>query len=179
MFKKVITDPCIKADLESYQVEGYASVSEVVDRAGDIVKKGAFTKTIKERGSVPVLWQHDTNTPIGRTRILKEDDKGLFFKANLVKGIKKADEAMLLMNAGVINAMSIGFTLKEYEVIGDAKKGLSISEIDLSEISIVTLPANEYTNVNLKDLLYNEDLNNLIHTIKTEVLDVIKKRLSC
>ena len=66
---------------------GYGSVFNVVDKGGDIVAPGAFAESLaawKKAGrSVPVLWQHQTDQPIGAWDDLKEDGHGLLGDASL------------------------------------------------------------------------------------------------
>lgn len=46
---------------------GYAAIFDRIDRGGDIVRKGAFARAVKEGpGRLPLLWQHDPGKPIGR-----------------------------------------------------------------------------------------------------------------
>ena len=54
----------IKSLNEKGEIEGYASVFNELDRNGDVVEQGAFSKSIEEffRGKKPkLLWQHDPN----------------------------------------------------------------------------------------------------------------------
>ncbi|MFA4974586.1 MAG: HK97 family phage prohead protease, partial [bacterium] len=89
--------------------EGYASVFGNVDAGGDVVERGAFAKTLKERGSkVRVCHQHDWKDVIGKPLELREDDRGLYVKAQLVLDVQRAREDYALMKAGALTDLSIG-----------------------------------------------------------------------
>lgn len=72
---------------------------------------GAFAKTIKERGDdIKFLWQHDWNEPIGKIIEIHEDAKGLFIKVKISE-TTHGKEALVLAKDGVINRMSIGYSV--------------------------------------------------------------------
>lgn len=147
--------------------DGHASTFWVVDDYLTAMKPGAFRKTLRERGDrIPLLWQHDPYTPIGKPTELKEDKTGLSFKADVVTDTRAGSEAMALLRAETPLGMSFGFqTIKSrpYEEADDehldwssapvwAKGGKDkdarewltiIEEVRLWEISLVTFPANE------------------------------------
>ncbi len=56
----------IKNVTDQGQFEGYASTFGNEDLGGDIVAQGAFSKTINENKSVPILWGHSTREVIGQ-----------------------------------------------------------------------------------------------------------------
>jgi uncharacterized protein len=122
--------------------EGYASVFGNVDSYGDVMEKGAFKKTILERGhKVKVLWQHDPWTPIGKAIHLEEDNHGLFVKAKISQ-TEEGKRAMTLIKDGVIDVLSIGFSTVKDE--WDNEKGIRhIKEVKLYEFSPVTFAAND------------------------------------
>ena len=119
--------------------EGYASVFGVVDQGMDVVERGAFTKSLGSGRNVKMLWQHDSAQPIGVPDLLQEDERGLFVRGRLLKGIRQSEEAMVLMRAGAIDSMSIG-----YRVVEAAEEGggriRKLMHVDLFEISLVTFP---------------------------------------
>lgn len=133
----------IKATGEDGSFEGYASVYGNVDRSGEMVLPGAFTKTLSEQSTVPVLWQHDQSEPIGRGE-LTDTGTGLIVKGNLILSVGRAREAYDLLKGGAVKGLSIG-----YRVVKDAwEKGTrQLTELKLYEVSVVTLPANELATV--------------------------------
>ncbi len=62
---------------------------------------------------------------------------------------EKAREAHVLMKAGAVDALSIGFRIPKNGATFDADSGIrTISKIDLMEISVVTFPANPKARIN-------------------------------
>ncbi|MBS3650803.1 HK97 family phage prohead protease [Pseudaminobacter sp. 19-2017] len=120
---------------------GYASLFGAVDLGKDMVLRGAFARSIRERGAagVRMLYQHDPGEPIGVWTELKEDTRGLFVRGQLAKDVAKAREVLALMRAGALDGLSIGF--RAVKARADAARGVrQIVEADLWEISIVTFP---------------------------------------
>lgn len=123
-------------------IEGYASVFGNVDLGGDIVLKGAFNKTLKDRlkkGMIKLYDSHrvfeGTEAVIGVVEEAKEDDYGLWFKARL-SAVKRAQNIRTKVKEKILNAVSFG-----YDVIkdqwDDEKKVRTLKELRLHEISIV------------------------------------------
>jgi HK97 family phage prohead protease len=91
--------------------KGYASVFDVPDRGNDIVRPGAFTRTIQHhKGRFPVVFMHEKTMIIGGTSGLEENNKGLYLNPGfLLKGIQAAEETKILMDAGVVDGMSFSY----------------------------------------------------------------------
>ena len=124
--------------------EGYLSTFGNIDSYGDVIRQGAFKKTIAENGTFPTLWQHDTYEPIGRFAELREDDYGLWVKGELNQDTQRGREAYALLKQGALNGLSIGFSTLKDSWDGDVR---NIQEIKLWEGSLVTFPANELARV--------------------------------
>lgn len=146
------------AEISSFEdsgfISGYLSVFDVIDSYGDIVRKGAFTESLKaiaESGrKVPLLWQHNTDEPIGYYTELKEDDHGLYFEAQLlINDIPRAKHAFVLLKSKSISGKSIGYKIKRYEVLANDNMwdSLELIEVELKEGSVVTFGANPDTHV--------------------------------
>lgn len=121
---------------------GYLAVFGNKDLTNDIIMPGAFAATIKRNASpLPILWQHDTSQPIGVFRSMEEDARGLKVEGLLTLGVRQADEARLLMQAGALRGMSIGYVVKRDEWDHE-KRARKLLEVDLHEGSLVTFPAN-------------------------------------
>ena len=140
-----------KLDIKSIDDEGkfsgYASTFGNEDLGGDIVQKGAFTKTLlKGAGEVKMFYQHDSSEIIGKFTRLTEDEKGLHFEGQLyIKDILRAKEARFLMQEGQLGAVSIGYRIESKGFDPDGRRLLK--EIDLKEISVVTFPMNEMATI--------------------------------
>tara|TARA_A100000172_G_C3034500_1_gene107967 strand:+ start:102 stop:752 length:651 start_codon:yes stop_codon:yes gene_type:complete len=125
--------------------EGYGSVFNNKDLGNDVIRKGAFLKSISEKkpNQIKLLYQHKTDEPIGVIDSIEEDNKGLKIKGRLAMGTQKGREVFELMKMGALDAMSIGYRLQpdgyKYD---DKNKRRVIKEVDLMEISMVTFPMN-------------------------------------
>lgn len=128
---------------------GYGSVFDNTDYYRDVVRKGAFTKTLgawASKGKLPpVLWQHDAKQPMGPHTLMREDGKGLYTEGQLlINDVQSAREGYALMKSGAIGGQSIGYDVPEGGMEYDGKTNVwNLNEIDLWECSIVTFPAND------------------------------------
>ena len=133
---------------EAGTFEGYASIFGNLDSYGEIVEEGAFAKSLarhkKEKSKPLMLWQHNPDDPIGVWDELEEDKKGLHGKGRLLAGVRRADEAAIMLKAGAIQGLSIGYREIKTEPEGNNRR---LKELDLLEISIVSFPANRRARV--------------------------------
>lgn len=126
---------------------GYGSVFGVTDSYAEIVAPGAFKNSLAElkaKGrTVPVLWQHRSDAPIGIYDLLEEDDRGLLVEGVLLKDdVTLAREAHALLKADAVSGLSIGYWVRKSSF--DEKTGIrTLEELDLVEVSLVTFPAND------------------------------------
>ncbi|MBD2842700.1 HK97 family phage prohead protease [Erythrobacter rubeus] len=125
---------------------GYGSIFGNVDSYGDIVERGAFVTSLsehEERGGMPKLfWQHDPWQPIGKWLAMEEDETGLRVEGQLNMEVQQGREAYALLKAGDIDGLSIGYRVRESERDEDSGH-LLLREIDLIEVSVVSLGAND------------------------------------
>lgn len=135
-------------DAETGEVSGYASKFHNIDQVGDRVEPGAFAKSIGNGASnVRFLWQHDRKEPIGVIKELREDEQGLYFKAQFAM-TQRAQETRELMKMGAMDSFSIGYAVlieeaKEIDNQKGSKRRInSLKELRLFEISAVTFPCN-------------------------------------
>jgi len=120
---------------------GYASVFGAIDSYGDVVEKGAFKKSIKERNPLPMLWSHMVDTPIGIITV-KEDAAGLRAEGHLNLDVQKAVEIRSLMKQGAVTGLSIGYeTLKSEPGTVGKTNVRRLQELRLWEVSPVVFPA--------------------------------------
>jgi HK97 family phage prohead protease len=120
---------------------GYASIFGEVDLGKDTVERGAFRKSLSERGpeGVRMLFQHDPSEPIGAWKTIREDSRGLYVEGVLADGVARAREVHQLLKNAALDGLSIGFRTVRAKT--DAKSGVRrILEADLWEISVVTFP---------------------------------------
>lgn len=147
---------------------GYASVFGVLDSMRDIVKPGAFSKTLErvKAGKVPLMMRHmahggDTAEVIGVIREAKEDARGLYIEAEL-NGSQVAQECReKVRTAPGMFGLSIGYSVVKREQINDANGEFlhnELKEVKLYEVTLTVAPANEETSAQAKTGLSLEAL---------------------
>lgn len=125
---------------DAVYIEGYASTTDI-DRQGDIVPSSVWEKGLQNYLKNPViLAYHDHSKPIGRMTDHKVDSKGLWIKAR----ISAAAEVFKLIKDDIITAFSIGFRVIDAEY-NSAAEAFLIKDLELVEISVVSVPANQNT----------------------------------
>ena len=129
-----------EADDGSVNIKGYASTNDT-DRAGDVIDKEAWEKGgLDNFSNNPIiLFNHDYNRPIGRATGLETDDRGLKLTANISKS---AGDVTNLVKEGILRAFSVGFRVRNADYIEETD-GLKISDAELFEVSVVSVPANQ------------------------------------
>ena len=136
----------------SIYIEGYASTVDV-DRQGDVVPTSVWEKGMQNYLKNPViLAYHDHNNPIGRMTEHKTDGRGLWIKAR----ISTAAKQFQLIKDGVLTAFSIGFRVLDAEYNSAAEVFL-IKDLELVEISVVSVPANQNTLFDLSKAFDNAE----------------------
>ena len=125
----------------SVYIEGYASTNDI-DRSGDVVAAGVWEKGLENYLKNPViLAYHDYTKPVGRMIEHKVDGKGLWIKARISPA---AEHVYDLVKDGIMTAFSIGFRVIDAEY-NQAAEVFLIKEVELHEISVVPVPANQNT----------------------------------
>ena len=101
-------------DVKKGIVTGYFSSFDNMDSDGDVIRKGAFTKTINENFQrVRHLLDHDSTKSVGKILSLKEDTKGLYYESKAGRHTLGRD-FLLMVEDGLISEHSIGFvTIKQ------------------------------------------------------------------
>lgn len=140
----------IKATGDDGTVEGYGSVFGVRDSYDDVIAQGAFGQSLndhKAAGTMPaMLWQHNSDQPIGIWTGMVEDAKGLRMSGQLALETTLGREAHALLKMGALNGLSIGFVSKKWDYDRDSEVR-TLTEIELWEVSLVTFPANQSARV--------------------------------
>lgn len=140
---------------EGITITGRASTN-TEDRSGDIIasdawkKSGALANYLK---NPIVLAFHDPTKPIGLTISHEIDDIGLKITAKISK---VAGDVISLIKEGILSAFSIGFMVKEANF--DPNSGIFvIKELELFEVSVVSVPANQDTLFSIEKNFSNPD----------------------
>ena len=128
-------------NVEMLTIKGYASTTDV-DRHGDIVPASVWEKGMENYLKNPViLAYHNHGLPIGRMTEHTVDEKGLLVKARISQA---AGDVYNLVKDGVLTAFSIGFRIVDAEY-NSALELFVVKELELHEISVVSVPANQNT----------------------------------
>ncbi|MEM5567663.1 HK97 family phage prohead protease [Aerococcus viridans] len=165
-------------DEEKLYLDGYFirfnEETELYDDVFEAVSPDAVVESLASN-DIRCLFNHDTGTVLGRTGnntlTLTADEKGLFGSVEINKDDSEAMAIYSRVKRGDINACSFGFypvnqTIEERD--NDETK-ITLNNIDLFEVSVVTFPAYPQTEVNAR----NQDI--LDH--KKHRLDIRKQKL--
>ncbi len=150
----------VRADSQndSVVVEGYASVTEqpytMYDMFGDyseVIRQGAFGKTLAEGPDVAFLANHDGLTmarTIGGTLELSEDSTGLLSRATLNTKRSDVRDLVLAIEDGVIDQMSFAFSVVRQQWSPDYdERAITEVNINRGDVSAVNYGANPNTNI--------------------------------
>ena len=138
--------------IDSIYIEGLASTSDV-DRMGDVIPPSVWERGMENYLKNPIiLAYHEHDDPCGRMTEHKITDAGLWIKAR----ISAAAEVFDLVRDGVLTAFSVGFRIKDAEYNAAAEVFL-IKEVELIEISVVSVPANQNTLFSLSKAFDNAE----------------------
>lgn len=125
-------------------VTGYFSRFNNVDADGDIIRMGAFTKTIKEQGPASVqprikhLMNHDPSQPLGKLLSLTEDATGLAYESQ-VGTHSLGKDFIKMIESGLITEHSIGFKIIKRNQIQSYEQYMKNPSAGMFEITEVKL----------------------------------------
>lgn len=152
-------------------IEGYALLFNSPSK--DL---GGFRETIDSKAldgvdlsNVIMLDQHDYSKPLASVKAgtlkLDTDDKGLRFTATLDPSVSYASDTYANVKSGNVNSMSFRFDVDdggdEFTQDEDGNVTRTIKQVkDLFEVSTVTIPAYDDSNVQVDKRSYNEFLDN-------------------
>lgn len=122
------------------RIEGYASLFDAPDMNGDIVRPGAFARSLRERGAagLRMLFQHAADEPVGVWDEARETAAGLYVKGRVLRAGPRGRAAADLIAAGAVDGLSIGFRVIDQRPRTGG--GRELRELELWEVSIVTFP---------------------------------------
>lgn len=153
--------PEIRAvDEEQRIVEGYASTKDL-DRMHEIIDPRAFKSSMERLRAkrIKLLYEH-VPPAVGRIIKGKIDATGLWIRAQLAQGIARAEEAWLALQQEMLDSFSVGFQIADTEErqLDDGRTVRVITDLDLYEVSLVTIPANIYASASLvKSIQFGTD----------------------
>ena len=115
---------------------GYAAVFDRLDNGGDVVRSGAFRRSLQRQGGVPLLWQHRAGAVIGQIEQIREDRRGLRV-IGTIEGHGRAREVAALLRGKRVDGLSFGYRVREAERRDGVRELL---DLDLLEVSVVQRP---------------------------------------
>ena len=125
-------------------VTGYFSKFNNVDADGDIIRPGAFTKTIRENGPesalprIKHLLNHDPSLPLGVIKTLNEDSYGLAYESQ-VGSHEGGEDFIKMVESGLITEHSIGFKIIKRNQIQSYENYLKNPQLGQFEITEIKL----------------------------------------
>lgn len=145
--------PSSDEPIDNVYISGYASVN-VPDRAGDVVPSSVWNAGMENYLKNPVILAfHDHSEPVGRMVEHKIDAKGLWIKARISAS---SEDIFNKIKDGIITAFSVSFRVldAEYNSITEL---FVIKELELLEISVVSVPCNQDTLFSLSKSFDSEE----------------------
>jgi len=136
---------------EELEIEGYASLFWTRDLNEDVTAAGAFGESLARTAAsgVKMLFQHESDEPIGVWDEITEDARGLYVRGRILTVTPQGRMVAALVKAGALDGLSIGF--RTVKARPDESGRLRVlTEVELWEVSIVTfpmLPGAKITNV--------------------------------
>lgn len=143
--------PMQKSEGDAGTISGYFSTYDrIPDSYGDVIAKGAFTETIQKRKEsghpFPLCWNHDLNMIIGSVNPedIEDTDKGPLMTASFFNS-GLAQEKREIVKSGVVYQFSFAYDILEAgpTELEDGTKANELRKLDLFEVSIVPIPANQ------------------------------------
>lgn len=128
---------------KALMIAGYASIFDTPDSDGDTVQPGAYLATLDDY-TPSMLWNHDSNKPLGGWTRITEDTKGLW-----AAGFITDPSTIELIEEGVLTALSIGYKVRLVE--HPPSGGRLLHRVELIEISLVTTPMHPHCRFTIRE----------------------------
>jgi HK97 family phage prohead protease len=147
-------------DGEKPKIAGHAakfdSLSEDLGGFRERIAPGAFAKAITS-SDIRALWNHDSNIVLGRNKAgtlrLSEDSAGLYYECDPPDTQLVRDMVLAPIERGDVNQCSFGFSTRndKWQKV-DGEWIRTLLEVDLFDVSPVTYPAYQATDVAVRGL---------------------------
>lgn len=118
-------------------VTGYFANFNTIDSDGDVIKPGAFVKTIAETGPlsrkprIKHILNHNPSQPLGVLQELKEDGYGLYYESK-VGSHNLGQDFIKMIDSGLITEHSIGYRTIKFNQLkpwAEWKEGEAMREL--------------------------------------------------
>lgn len=147
-------------------IKGYANTT-TKDRSGDIIPSTTWSKssTLANYLKNPIiLGFHDHKQPIGKMVDYSITESGLEITVEVHKTIEYIYKAV---KEGILKTFSIGFWLKDFEY-NDTTDSFILKDIELFEISIVSVPCNQDSVFSLAKSMSGDEFMQIREELKTK-----------
>ena len=169
-------------------IEGYGAYFGNKDSYGDIIAPGAFKAFLESEDAarVKLCWQHDFDDVLGVIETMREDERGLWFRA-MISNTTLGKDAATLIEDGALNEFSIGYTAKAAEFPTDGSAERVLTEIYLYEISLVSRAANpkatlegverkqEETTINQNNITMEKEMQEKLDAMAAEQQTLVQR----
>lgn len=167
--------------LDQRIVRGYSSLWETKNSYGEKFVRGAWKKSINDRGPAstsvqPIKFfrQHNQADVLSKLEVLEERDLGLYFETKPLDPVDSADRVLIQLRSGSLNNYSNGFLpvwdKAEYDEQTDT---IWYKEANLFEISVVGLASDDTTftvrsleEFSEQELLMTDDIEYFIKSLQ-------------
>ena len=123
---------------------GYAALFDKRDSGRDVIRKGAFARTLGARkGPIPLYWQHKPDQRIGWIETADEDERGLRVVGSIDNPDGGAGQAL---QRRTVSGLSFGYAARDS---AHGPDGRELLDVELVEVSLVTHPMQHGARVHL------------------------------
>lgn len=180
--RSIASDFKTRQEGDDLRIEGYFAVFnsnyDIAPGMSESIAPGAFKNTLA--GDIRALVNHDTTLVLGRTSAhtleLREDEHGLW--GSIVINPKDTDAMNLYerVKRGDVSQCSFGFDIlsEETDVLANGDVHWTMTEVKLYEVSCVTFPAYQETNIDAR----SEERDNILKRENDAWRAKMKERIS-
>ena len=150
----------IRADKDSGKITGYAAMFDsptvIAGSFREVIRPGAFKKTLSDGADVRALFNHDPNYVLGRNKAgtlqLTEDEKGLRYEID-PPDTQQGRDLTESIRRGDVSQSSFAFSTVQdaWRKDEDGIEIRELIEVELYDVSPVTYPAYEDTEVSVRN----------------------------
>lgn len=168
------------------KISGYAAVfdSLSVDLGGfrEKIEPGAFSRSLADGQDIRALFEHDSGRLMGRsssgTLVLRQDKKGLLAEID-TPDTQLGRDVVEMVRRGDIRSWSFGFYVRDHQETKQKDGSLLVTllDVDLREVSVVSNPAYEATSLTLNSVRYRESQENQAKAMPESVVRPMAKIL--
>ena len=171
------SEPDGKVTLRGYAAV-FNSLSQDLGGFVEIIRPGAFTRTLASGADVRLLVNHE-GTPLARTKSgtlrLAEDQRGLRMEADLDPTDPDVQALVPKIRRGDMDQMSFGFTTKSDIWRQEGERQIrELHNVELFDVSAVTYPAYEATEMALRSLAKAKALQGMPFDLASKKIQLAK-----